>query len=155
MYTPRSASPAVTLGSLSAAAAGRTFLHRRPAPRGPRRLDRSSLDRGLDFAGRFIGPGDVDRGLDFFFRSRGHLRPVARDTFLNFGGAGTPRTLKGELDFAKLREAHRRCILGKEKKRRVAADLGISEGCLKFHLRGSASMRAALAASPLPAARAA
>lgn len=144
MYTPRHASPAVSLASVSAAAAGRT-LRTRPGLRGPRRHDATSLSRGVDSLGRFIGPKDFERGFEFFCRSRSHLRPVARDSFENFGGKGTARRLQEGLDFAGLRAAHRRCVLNGENKSKVAAALGISVGCLKFHLRGSASMRAALA----------
>ena len=144
MYTPRHASPAVSLASVSAAGAGR-MLRTRAALRGPRRHDSASLLRGVDSRGRFIGPSALDRGLDFFFRSRPHLRPHARAHTENFGGKGTARRLQEGLDYAGLREAHRRCVVNGERKTKVAAAIGISVGCLTFHLRGSASMRAALA----------
>lgn len=144
MYTPRYASPAASLASVSAAAAGRT-LHARPGRRGPRRLDRASLQRGLDFVGRFIGQHDVERGLEFFYRSRPHLRPQHRDTFEDFGGKGQPRALRTGLDFAALREIHRRVLELKEPKSAVAAAYGISIHTVAYHLAGSPSMRAALA----------
>lgn len=144
MYTPRCASPALSLATVSAAGAGR-MLRTRLNLRGPRRRDAVDSLRGVDSAGRFIGPAAWDRGFEFFCRSRPHLRSVARDHMANFGGKGTARRLQEGLDYANLREAHRRCVVNGERKTKVAAAIGISVGCLTFHLRGSASMRAALA----------
>lgn len=127
--------------------------------------------RGIDSAGRFVGPRDLDRAFDFFWSQpcRRGSAPIVRAEFefgprahasLNHGGAGRPRSLeKSGLDFEKLRAIFHRYAGGHgETKTALAAEYGVSINTLSFHLRngGSASMKAALAAhQPAGAAAAA
>lgn len=105
----------------------------------------------VDVFGRFVGPHDVERGAAFFW-SAPHRRgaaPLVRshDPFATGSGApGQPRSLeRSGLDFAKLREIHRRRQAGWTFAA-LAAHFGVAAPTLRFHLAGSASMRAALAA---------
>ena len=146
MYTPRHASPAVSLATVSAAGAGRTLVTRAGARR-TRRLDAASRLRGVDFRGRFIGPDAVLRGFEFFQRSRGGARILGGAAGSGKGGKGQPRPLRTGLDFAALREIHRRVVELREPKSVVAAAYGVSVHTVVFHVKGSASMRMALSAA--------
>lgn len=118
----------------------------------------AALSRGTDGAGRFIGKHDFERGWQHFWLAP-HRRSSApmvrsdpvfeRDGRLgNSGAKGVPRELRNGLDFDKLREIHRRHAEG-ETKASLARAFNVTYQSLCFHLKGSASMKAALASAPV------
>jgi hypothetical protein len=117
--------------------------------------------RGVDSAGRFVGLHDVDRAFDFFWQQphRRGSAPIVRAEF-EFG----PRahaSLKHAggrpcgLDFDTLRAIHQAYAAGCGESRAVLAErYGLHVSTIAFHLKngGSASMKAALAATKAAAA---
>lgn len=131
------------------------FAAPRRAFRGVRRPLVSSADqaRGVDAAGRFVGPNDLERALDYFF-SQPHRRgsaPLVRSAEFSFGSQDSePRGGRplGAIDFDQLRSAYERYAGGAgESISEIARSLGVTFHALAYHLRGSRSMRAALAAT--------
>lgn len=129
-----------------------------------RRHSATQLARGLDSAGRFIGQHDFERGWQHFWLAphRRSSAPLVRSDPVfgrdgrpgNSGAKGVPRPMRSGLDFAKLRAIHARRQQG-ESTPALAAAFGVHYSTIKFHLKPSASMRAALAAVPAPASAAA
>lgn len=114
----------------------------------PVRRRRGPREPGTDFHGRYVGPFDIDRGLEFFWRSRKGSAPIVRNAPDHFGASRDPRRPRSldrsGLNFEKLREIH-----ALRKAGATLTDLAIrfevSLNTLSYHLRGSASMHAALA----------
>lgn len=134
------------------------ITHREGRPPGSlnrqRRYSPTQLARGTDDQGRFIGPRAFERGLRFFWnvshrRSSApavHSDPVFErgDRIGNHGGKGQPRGLRSGLDFLKLRQMAAMKAQGKGVVA-IALAAEVSTSTAYFHLKGSASMRAALA----------
>lgn len=117
--------------------------------------------RGVDSAGRFVGLHDVERAFDFFW-SQPHRRgsaPIVRPEF-EFGprAQASLKHAGGRpcgLDFDTLRAIHQAYAGGCGESRAALAErYGVPANTIGFHLRdgGSASMKAALAATKPPSA---